>query len=161
MARPAEIQGIEMQLDWLATDNLRLALAAAYYDSRTARMTTVNLDARGNVTDVMAPAGTPLPVTAGLQGQPDRALYVPAGWLRRARAGIARLRRQPCIRPRRQRRRQSYGDIPSSTFVDLAFGVENDKYAIELFVANVTDEDSPLYVDAECASSSAAARPTA
>ena len=26
-----------------------------------------------------------------------------------------------------------YGDIPSSNFLDLAFGVENDKYAIELY----------------------------
>ena len=29
----AEIKGTEMQLDWLATDNLRLSLAGAYYDS--------------------------------------------------------------------------------------------------------------------------------
>ena len=45
----------------------------------------------------------------------------------------------------------AFGEIPSTTFADLSFGIENDKYAIELFVANVTDEDSPLNLDAECA----------
>ena len=44
-----------------------------------------------------------------------------------------------------------FGEIPSNTFVDLAFGIENEKYAIELFVANATDEDAPLFFDAECA----------
>ncbi|MGH8243942.1 MAG: TonB-dependent receptor, partial [Steroidobacteraceae bacterium] len=43
-----------------------------------------------------------------------------------------------------------YGDIPSSTIVDLAFGVESGKYAIELYVSNATDEDSPLYLTSEC-----------
>ena len=46
-----------------------------------------------------------------------------------------------------------FGDIPSNTFLDLSFGIENEKYAIELFVANATDEDSPLFFDAECAPS--------
>jgi outer membrane receptor protein involved in Fe transport len=43
-----------------------------------------------------------------------------------------------------------YGDIPSSTFLDLAFGVTNEKYAIELFLANATDEDAPIYVSSQC-----------
>ena len=43
-----------------------------------------------------------------------------------------------------------YGDIPSSTFLDLAFGVTNDKYTVELFLANATDEDAPIYVTSQC-----------
>ena len=43
-----------------------------------------------------------------------------------------------------------YGDIPSSTFLNLAFGLEKDKYALELFLANATDEDAPLGVTSEC-----------
>ena len=35
-----------------------------------------------------------------------------------------------------------YGDIPSSTYVNLAFGVEKDKYSVELFVANATTQRS-------------------
>ena len=49
-----------------------------------------------------------------------------------------------------------YGDIPSSTFLDLAFGVTNDKYSVELFLANATDEDAAIYV-----SSHASRRPVA
>ena len=150
MARKPRSQGTEMQLDWLATDNLRLSLAGAYYDTR-ADDDYCDLDAAGDCSKRQAPAGTPLPITAGVQGQRDRALHVPAGRLRCARAGIARLRRQPLPPTSTSTTTPSCGDIPSSTFLDLAFGIENDKYAIELFVANATDEDAPLFVDAECA----------
>ena len=43
------------------------------------------------------------------------------------------------------------GDIPSSTFLDLAYGLEKDTYAFELFVSNVTDEDAPLTISSDCA----------
>jgi hypothetical protein len=46
-----------------------------------------------------------------------------------------------------------FGEIPSNTFLDLAFGLGTEKYTIELFVANATDEDAPLFFDAECAPS--------
>ena len=45
---------------------------------------------------------------------------------------------------------EAYGDIPSSTFVNLAFGVEKEKYSVELFLANATNEDVPLGVTSEC-----------
>ena len=53
------------------------------------------------------------------------------------------------------------GDIPSSTFLDLAFGIENEKYTFELFVANATDEDAPLSLRASAPPASAASSPTA
>ena len=42
------------------------------------------------------------------------------------------------------------GDIPSSTFVDLAYGLGNDKYNVEIFLSNATDEDAPLSVNSDC-----------
>jgi hypothetical protein len=44
----------------------------------------------------------------------------------------------------------AYGDIPSSTFINLAFGTEWDKNTVELFISNVTGEDAPLGVTSEC-----------
>jgi hypothetical protein len=43
------------------------------------------------------------------------------------------------------------GDIPSSTFVDLAYGFGNQKYNFEVFLSNATDEDAPLTVSSDCA----------
>ena len=48
----------------------------------------------------------------GVQGQRDRALHVPAGRIRGARTGIARVRRQPLLRPRHRRRRRVRGGNP-------------------------------------------------
>jgi hypothetical protein len=35
--------------------------------------------------------------------------------------------------------------------VNLSFGLQKDKYSLELFLANATDEDAPLGVTSECA----------
>ena len=54
-----------------------------------------------------------------------------------------------------------YGDIPSSTFLDLSFGLKNDTYALELFVSNATNEDAPLGINTECATSVCGVQPLA
>ena len=86
----AEIKGTEMQLDWLATDNLRAGHSrGAYYDSELTSDYALRLRrgaegaGRNSVAD-----------HRGVQGQRDRALHVPAGRIRGARTGIARLRRR-------------------------------------------------------------------
>ena len=71
----AEIIGTEMQLLWLATDNLRLELSAAYYDSEL-KDDYADFDANGNVTGIQAPTGNPIAYHAGFQGQPDCPLRV-------------------------------------------------------------------------------------
>ncbi len=42
------------------------------------------------------------------------------------------------------------GDVPSSSYFDLSMGIQKNTYAIELFVKNLLDEDSPLYFASEC-----------
>ena len=64
--------------------------------------------------------------------------------------GACHLPGQRFVEPATSRTTTSLGDIPSVTFLDLAFGVENEKYAIELFVSNATDEDAPLDINTEC-----------
>ena len=140
----AEVQGIEAQLDWLATDNLRIGTSLAYYDSEL-KDDYCDLDAAGTCVNVNAPAGTPLPVTPDFKGNLIARYTFPMGGFdahvqgayvyQTSRASILNVADN-----------EIYGDIPSSNFLDLAFGVENDKYAIELYVSNVTDEDAPLYV---------------
>jgi outer membrane receptor protein involved in Fe transport len=143
----AEIQGIEVQLDWLPTDSLRLSTALAYYDSEL-KDDYCNFTA-GVCTKVLAPEGTPLPVTPDFKanliarysfdlGSFDSFVQGAFGY-QSSRPSILNVEHNDI-----------YGDIPSSTFVDLSFGVSNDKYAIELFLANATDEDAPIYVSSQC-----------
>ena len=139
----AEIKGTEMQLDWLATDNLRLSLAGAYYDTKL----TTDYAPLG---ELKAPVGTSLPITADFKGNMIARYMFPLGGFEAHVQGSLAY----------EGSRSSdldvddaavFGPIPSNTFLDLAFGIENEKYAIELFVANATDEDAPLFFDAECA----------
>jgi iron complex outermembrane receptor protein len=139
----AEITGTEMQLEWLPTDNLRLALAGAYYDTEL----TSDYAPLG---ELKAPEGTQLPITAEFKGNMiARYMFPLGGFDAHVQGSLAY-----------EGSRSSdldiddaaeFGNLPSNTFLDLTFGIENDKYAIELFLANVTDEDAPLFFDAECA----------
>jgi outer membrane receptor protein involved in Fe transport len=141
----AEIKGTEMSLDWLVTDNLRVSLAGAYYDSQlTSDYAPLGV--------LKAPEGTPLPITAEFKGNlVGRYTFPLGGFDAYAQGSLAY-----------EGSRTSdldiddaaeFGEIPSNTFLDLAFGLGTEKYTIELFVANATDEDAPLFFDAECAPS--------
>ncbi|HWN06127.1 MAG TPA: TonB-dependent receptor [Steroidobacteraceae bacterium] len=143
----AEIQGVEAQIDMLPTDRLRLGVAFAYYDSELKDVYCEDCDGPG---DDWAPAGTPLPITADFKGNLIARYTFPLGAFEAHAQGALAYEGE---------RSSSLnvddaailGDIPAATYLDLAFGVENDKYAIELFVSNATDEDSPLYISSECA----------
>ncbi len=160
----AEVRGIEVQLDWLPTDNLRLALALAYYDSELKKdfcdLDTADFDADGDVSEcgfdedtglvvVKAPKGTPLPITPDFKGNLIARYSFPMGGFNAYTQGT--LAYQTSTASQLELADNAvYGDIPSSTFLNLAFGVEKDKYSVELFVANATNEDAPLGVTSEC-----------
>ncbi len=160
----AEITGAEVQLDWLPTDNFRLGASLAYYDTelKDDYCSTDSSDGDGDLDFdeclidpapspiIDAPAGTRLAADARLQGHAHRALHVPDGRLGVVRAGL----RSPTRRVPRPRstiaEAELLGDIPSSTFLDLAYGLGNDKYNFEIFLSNATDEDAPLTVISDC-----------
>jgi outer membrane receptor protein involved in Fe transport len=144
----AEIQGVEAQLDWLATDNFRLGIAAAYYDSEL-KDDYCDFDDLGNCVNVKAPAGTPLPLTSDFKGNLVARYSFPLiNFDAYTQGALVYQTERASILD--QADLAVYGDIPSSTFLDLAFGIENEKYAVELFLSNATDEDSPLYVTSNC-----------
>jgi iron complex outermembrane receptor protein len=148
----AEIQGIEVQLDWLPTDNLRISSALAYYDSELKDDYCDDGNNNGQCDPaeaVNAPAGTALPVTPDFKANLiARYLFPLGGFEAHLQGAVAYQTSRASILNVEDN--EIYGDIPSSTFLDLAFGVTNDKYSIELFLANATDEDAPLYVTSQC-----------
>jgi iron complex outermembrane receptor protein len=144
----AEVQGIETQLDWLPTDNLRLGVSLAYYDSEL-KDDYADFDADGNVVDINAPAGTPLPITPDFKGNLVARYSFPMGDYNAYSQGafVYQTSRASILDVSDA---EIYGEIPSSSFLDLAFGVESERYTVELFVSNVTDEDAPLYLTSQC-----------
>jgi len=148
----SEIKGIETQLDWLATDRLRLGVSLAYYDSELKDPYCDDANNSGSCDPgetVNAPSGTSLPITPDFKGNLVSRYSFPLG------AFDAHV--QSAISYQTSRASQLnvadndlYGDIPSTLLVDWAFGIENDKYAVELFVSNVTDEKDALFVLSEC-----------
>jgi iron complex outermembrane recepter protein len=144
----AEVKGTEMQLDWLATDNLRLGAALAYYDT-SLKDDYCNFDAVGNCVSVIAPKGSQLPITPDFKGNLVARYSFPLGGFDAHMQGaLSYQTSRPSILSTADN--ALYGDIPASTFLDLAFGVEQEKYSVELYVSNVTDEDAPLYLTSEC-----------
>jgi outer membrane receptor protein involved in Fe transport len=142
----AEIIGTEMQLDWLATENLRLSVAAAYYDSE---LKSDYVAICSGLPCVKAPVGTKLPVTANFKGNLVARYNFPLGGFEAYTQGALAYEgdRSSSLNVGDN---DIVGDIPESTFLDLSFGVEKDKYSIELFVTNATDEDAPLGLTTEC-----------
>ncbi len=145
----AEILGTEMQLLWLATDKLMLSAAAAYYDSEL-KDDFANFDAAGNVTGISAPAGTSLPVTPDFKGNLVARYTFDLGQFE------AHLQGAYAYTGSRSSSldladNAITGDIPSSSTLDLSAGIRNDKYAVDLFVQNATDEDAVVYKTSNCA----------
>ena len=144
----AEINGLEAQMDWLATDKLRLSASVAYYDSKLLD-DYANFDAVGNITGINAPAGTKLPVTPDFKGNVVARYSFNVGEFdAHLQAAVAYTgSRTPSLNVSDN---DVLGDIPASTFVNLSAGVKKDSYSVELFVSNATDEDAALGVTTEC-----------
>jgi outer membrane receptor protein involved in Fe transport len=144
----AEVIGTEIQLDWLVTDAFRLGVSAAYYDSEL-KDDYANFDDAGNVTDILAPAGSPLPVAPDFKGNViaryDFGLgsfdaHLQGAFIYSGSHGIEL----------NVADNATTGDAPSSSTVDLSFGVQKDTYAVELYVKNAFEEDAPLDFTSQC-----------
>jgi outer membrane receptor protein involved in Fe transport len=164
----AEVAGAEIQLDWLPTDSFRLAASLAYYDSELKDDycgTDFNdIDNDGDVTEcaidntdpanpvpiVNAATGTPLPLTPEFKGTlVGRYSFPLGGWESYVQGAFSY--QTSATSDLDTTTADLLGEIPSSTFVDLAYGLGNEKYNIELFLSNATDEDAPVSIASDCA----------
>jgi outer membrane receptor protein involved in Fe transport len=147
----AKILGLEAQMVWLATDDLRITASGAYYDSE---LTSVFADYNddGSIKEVKAPSGTPLPQTPDFKGNVVARYEFPLGNFSAYVQGALTYsgeRRSALI----VEDYDAVGDFPSHTFLDLAAGIRKESYAVDLFIRNATNEDSPWYNTAQCNSS--------
>ena len=144
----AEVKGAEIQLMWLASENLLISSSTAFYKSKL-KSDYSNFDAAGNVVDVNAPAGTRLPITPKFKGSllarykfnvGDYEGHV-QGSLAHSGSAASRLNIAD---------NAVVGDIEANTTLDVSTGVERGNYSLELFVQNLTNENASLYKTAQC-----------
>jgi iron complex outermembrane recepter protein len=145
----AEIVGTEMQLDWLVTDRFRLGISAAYYDSEL-KDDYANFDEDGNVTEVLAPAGTPLPVTPEFKGNLIARYDFGLGSFDAFTQGALVYSGSHSVELNVDDNAFT-GDAPSNTYFDFSAGIRKDTYRIELYVRNAFNEDAPLDYSSQCA----------
>jgi len=143
----ADIKGIEAQLEFVPIGGLRISAALAYYDSKLKDEYCPGCNSDGSP---WAPSGTKLPVTADFKGNLVTRYSFPLGGFE-AHVQGALAHEGERASDLNVASNEFKGDIPANTFVDLAFGIENDKYGIELSLQNATDEDAPLNITGECA----------
>ncbi len=144
----ADIIGTEMQLQWAVSDSLMLSSAIAYYDSEL-KDPYANYDEDGNITEILAPKGSPLPITPEFKGNVVARYTFPIGDFESyVQGAVAYESSRPSTLDVADN--DVLGDIPSSTVFDLSAGIRKDSYSLDLFIDNVLNEDSLLYVTTQC-----------
>ena len=159
-ARSAEIQGVEVAAR-LAADRqpphrrgarvLRQraegGLLRYGLDDSTTTATGMLIDRRAPVT-MHRPER--LPLTPDFKGNLIARYMFPTGRLRCVHAGRARLPDERRVDAQRRGQRAPTATSRRARSSTWPSASENDKYTVELFLSNATDEDAPLSVNSEC-----------
>lgn len=141
-ANQAEVNGLEMDVNWAATYNFTVGAGMGWYDSTLTENYCGSLDANGepetNCAFPVAPEGTQLPITPKFKGNLSgryewdtayepffQLTYVYEGE-RRSELGIAD--------------NDILGDMPAYNMLDLVTGISKDSWTLSLYVKNLTDE---------------------
>jgi iron complex outermembrane recepter protein len=158
-AGKASLQGIEVDLQWKATDSLTVYGGFALQKAELAEDFCRSLDANGDQLsptdcllidpDGFAPDGQRLPTTpefkANLTGRYEFPLggldsYIQGSLVHNGDATSATLPFEA----------DALGKMDAYTLFNISFGIEKEHWRAELFVDNATDERASLYRYAEC-----------
>ncbi len=149
----ASVDGVEVDLLWLATDRLRISASGAWYDSQLEDDYCCYDDPDGipgTADDVpLAPAGTRLPVTADFKANLIARYSFPMGSMDAYLQG-AMVYQGDRDSDLNQHTLAITGVMPSYTTLDLAAGFGRNDWLVDVFISNATGEDAPLYYSAQC-----------
>lgn len=137
-AGTATVKGIELQASALLGEGLTTTLGLSYTDSEFDNATSDSFDSFPSFAPDGDISGNKLnrtpSVQANLSVQYERQLSGPWSWY--ARGDVSYQNRQYV-------EQDNLGKLPSRTLGNLRFGVESERYDLQLWVENVTDEDAP------------------
>lgn len=167
-ANQAQIRGLEMDLNWAATYNLRVTGGVGFYDAELTEnycgWTDSNgdpvtvcppgtVDPDGNVVDgPQAPDGTRLPVTAKFKGNlTGRYMFNIGGFEAFVQGSL--MHEGERTSDLRLAERDLLGDLPSYTMFDLSAGIRKNNWALDVYVKNAGDERAQYNRFTVCAES--------
>ncbi|MBP7371059.1 MAG: TonB-dependent receptor, partial [Arenimonas sp.] len=140
-ANQAQVNGVEMDVNWAATYNFTIGAGMGWYDSKLTKNYCGTLDANGqpetNCTDPEAPKGTRLPITPEFKGNLSGryewdAAYEPFVQLSYLYEG--KRRSDLTISAN-----DILGDMPAYNMLDFVTGITKDSWTLSLYVKNLTD----------------------
>jgi outer membrane receptor protein involved in Fe transport len=146
-AANAEITGLEADFEWAATANFRLGGSFALMNAELSENYCGELDVEGNPVTVcdepLAPKGTRLPVTPDFKGNVTGRYEFNIGQFDAHVQGAVIYVGD---RSAELRTVQSniLEEVEDYTTLDLTAGLDTDRYQIELYIRNVTDERGEL-----------------
>ena len=152
----ASVNGLEMDMLWLATDNLRISASVAFYDSQldedyccedAGDDGIANTDDPNEVNE--ADKGTRLPLTADFKGNLVARYHFEMGGFDSYIQG-AFVHQGDRDSDLDQQANAIIGTLPAFTTLDLAAGIARDTWSLDLFVSNATGADEPLLYSAQC-----------
>ena len=143
----ADVNGLESQFVFAASDNLRISGAFTWLDTELKDEYCPGCNSDGTA---WAPVGTALPVSADFKGNLlARYNFDWKNWDAHWQTDISyEGERSSSLNVRENAVR---GDVPSNTVLNFSAGIRNDDYAIEAYMSNITDEDAPRYLTSQCA----------
>jgi iron complex outermembrane receptor protein len=145
-AGAAEVKGLESEIAWAASDALTVTGGFSLID---AELTEPYLG-YGTEEDPDAPIGTRLPVSAKFKANATARYEFPLGsWGAFAQGAV--VYNGGAYSDLLPADRVFTGKSDAYTIVDVSAGIRRDAYAVELYVANATDERAQLYTVTECA----------
>ncbi len=165
-ANQAEIRGLELDLQWAATYNLRLSTGLAFYNAELSENYCGFTDANGNpetncpagtippggedpVDGPEATAGTRLPVTADFKGNVTARYTFDLGEFEAFWQGAV-IHEGERSSDLRDRENSIIGNLDSYTTLDLTAGLRRDNWSVDFYVKNATDENVQNYRFVQC-----------
>lgn len=153
-ANQAQIRGIEADISWAATYNLRLSGGVAIYDAELTEnycgFTDANGDPETNCASPEAPSGTRLPITADFKGNLTARYTFDIGSFEAHVQGQV-LHEGKRSTDLRTAERAILGDLGAYTLFDLTAGFGRGNWDVDFYIKNVFDERAELSRFAQCA----------
>ena len=153
-ANQAQIRGIEADISWAATYNLRLSGGVAIYDAELTEnycgFTDANGDPETNCASPEAPSGTRLPITADFKGNLTARYTFDVGSFEAHVQGQV-LHEGKRSTDLRTAERAILGDLGAYTLFDLTAGFGRGNWDVDFYIKNVFDERAELSRFAQCA----------
>lgn len=165
-ANQAQIDGLEMELNWAASYNLQISGGAAFYDAKlTDNYCGAVLPSTGDIiTDCPAgsviegiefpdgpeaPDGTRLPVTPKFKGNlTARYVFTFGGMDAYVQGAVVHVGQRTS--DLRLVERDILGELPAYTTADFSAGISRDNWSVDLFLSNAFDERAQISRFTQC-----------